>query len=82
MIHLHIVPHTHNDAGWLYTVDSYFKGTNPRGCVECILNNVTKALQENPDRKFVYVEQIFFQAWWNKISNSTRTEVLNLIEGG
>lgn len=82
MIHLHIIPHTHNDAGWLYTVDSYFKGDNPRGCVECILNSVTDALQVNPDRRFVYVEQVFFQTWWNEIPTAKRQTVLDLINNG
>lgn len=81
-IHLHIIPHTHNDAGWLYTVDSYYKGDNPRGCVECILNNITQALQVNPERKFVYVEQVYFQRWWEEISNSTRQTVLKLLNNG
>mgnify|MGYP000849733300 FL=1 len=81
-IHLHIIPHTHNDAGWLYTVNSYYRGTNPRGCVECILNNVTKALQVNPDRKFVYVEQVYFQEWWEELPAETRETVLKLIKNG
>jgi hypothetical protein len=81
-IHLHIIPHTHNDAGWLYTVNSYFKGDNPRGCVECILNNITQSLQVNPERRFVYVEQVYFQEWWEEISDSTRQTVLKLINNG
>ena len=81
-VHLHIVPHTHNDPGWLNTINSYFKGQNPLGCVECILENITEALQKHPDRKFVYVEQVYFQMWWKTLSIDKQTAVKNLIANG
>ena len=80
-LHVHIVPHTHNDAGWLFTADSYFQG-NQRGCVNRILDNVVDALQKNPDRRFVYVEQIFFTKWWEKQSEEKKQEVKQLVKEG
>ncbi len=32
--------------------------------VQYILDSVTAALAENPDRKFIYVEIAFFQRWF------------------
>ena len=61
---VHIVPHTHDDVGWLKTVDEYFSGSNDtiqHAGVRNILNSVVTALQKNPQRKFTYVEQAFFQ---------------------
>lgn len=81
-IQLHLVPHTHNDLGWLYTVKSYFEGTNPAGCVHCILNNVTKALQSHPNRRFSYVEIGFFRLWWDSIDQEAKSNFLKLHQNG
>ena len=81
-IDLHIVPHTHNDLGWLFSVASYYLGTNPRGCVECILNNVTQALYKDPNRRFSYVEMGYFRIWWSKQSTDSKNKVKQLVRNG
>jgi hypothetical protein len=60
-VNVHIVPHTHDDVGWLKTADQYFDGSgNEYGCVRCILDSVINELQVNSTRRFVYVEMAFF----------------------
>lgn len=46
-INLHLVPHTHDDVGWLKTVDQYYYGSKnsiQRASVQSILNAVIKEL--------------------------------------
>ena len=56
-INVHIIPHTHDDAGWLYSLEDYYTGNNNSGkCVKCILDNMLTSLEANKDRTFTYVE--------------------------
>ena len=82
MIHLHIIPHTHNDLGWLYTMEQYYDGSNPRGCVKCILDSVVEELVKNPDRKFSYSEMAFFKKWWSEQDQDKKKIVRKLIANG
>jgi len=58
---VHLVPHSHDDVGWLKTVDQYFVGSNNSiqgACVINTLDSVVDALARDPARKFVVVEQV------------------------
>jgi hypothetical protein len=60
VINVHLVPHTHDDVGWLKTVDQYHYGNRndiQRAGTQNIINAVVKELAWNPDRRFIYVEQ-------------------------
>jgi alpha-mannosidase len=87
MLNVHIIAHTHDDVGWLKTVDQYYMGGNLtcagyiRG-VQIILDTVIAALQRNPDRKFTYVEQAFFQRWWRQQDEGMQTIVRGLVSSG
>ena len=84
-VNVHIVPHTHDDVGWLKTVDQYYMGANnsiQHAAVQYILDSVIAALQANPDRKFVYVEQAFFQRWWMQQTDAMHDAVRKLVKSG
>ncbi|XP_062105325.1 alpha-mannosidase At3g26720-like isoform X2 [Humulus lupulus] len=84
-INVHLVPHSHDDVGWLKTVDQYFVGANNsiRGaCVQNVLDSVISALLEEKNRKYIYVEMAFFQRWWRQQSKSTKIKVKELVNTG
>ncbi len=80
---MHLVPHTHDDVGWLKTVDEYFYGANnsiQHAGVQYILDSVIPALQKNKDRTFIYVEMAFFKRWWDQQDNSMKETVRDLVK--
>lgn len=84
-LNVHLVPHTHDDVGWLKTVDQYFYGLNTsiqRAGVQYILDTSIQQLLENPERRFIFVETAFFWKWWLKQNEKTRLAVKELVEQG
>uniref|UniRef100_A0ACD5UGW4 Uncharacterized protein n=1 Tax=Avena sativa TaxID=4498 RepID=A0ACD5UGW4_AVESA len=84
-LNVHVVPHTHDDVGWLKTVDQYYVGSNnsiQAACVQNVLDSLVPALLKDENRKFIYVEQAFFQRWWRQQSNSTKDIVKGLVSSG
>jgi len=85
MINVHLVPHTHDDVGWLKTVDQYYVGSNNSiqgASVQNVLDSVVQALLSDKNRKFIYVEQAFFQRWWNQQSDAMKSIAKELISSG
>ncbi len=61
---------------WRQTVDQYFYGANrtiTTAGVQYILDSVVSALEQNPERKFVYAEQAFMWRWWRQQVRNTRS---------
>lgn len=85
IINVHLVPHTHDDGGWLKTVDEYYSGANnsiQHAGVHYVLDSVILHLSRNPDRTFVEVEQAFFQRWWREQDEETRDLARKLVKNG
>ncbi|GIY01661.1 lysosomal alpha-mannosidase, partial [Caerostris darwini] len=84
-LNVHLVCHTHNDVGWLKTVDQYFYGANntiQNAGVQYILDSVVQSLTHDPKKKFIYVETAFFSRWWNEQHDSMRHAVKKLVCNG
>ena len=50
--------------------------------VQYILDAVVHSLDENPDRRFIYVEMAFFWRWWNQQTNDTHAKVKQFVNQG
>ena len=64
-----MIPHTHDDVGWLKTMDEYFSGTNQgthHATVDIILDTVVEQMDKRPNTKFTYVEIKFFTMWYER----------------
>lgn len=84
-LNVHLVAHTHDDAGWLKTVDQYYVGSNNSiqgACVQNILDSLMPALMADKNRKFVYVEQAFFERWWREQSEAVQNIVKDFVKSG
>lgn len=69
----------------LKNVDEYYYGAHndiQRAVVQSIISNVVTELAANPDRKFIYVEQAFFQRWWAEQTPATQTVTKQLVASG
>ena len=50
--------------------------------VNSIISACVSALLEDPNRKFIYVEQAFFQRWWSEQSAERQGLVQGLVGRG
>ncbi|KAM9840891.1 alpha-mannosidase 2 [Aulostomus maculatus] len=72
-----LVPHSHNDPGWLKTFYSYYQDQTKH-----ILDNMLVKLSEDGRRKMIWAEISFFSKWWNDIDQQKREMVKRLLEAG
>ena len=80
---IHVVCHTHDDPGWLWTLDDYYMGTDDcKVSVKRILDNMLVSLSNNKERKFSYVEMSFFKKWYDTQTEKIKQKVKDFIKEG
>lgn len=72
-----IVPHSHNDPGWIKTFDFYFQKQTSH-----ILTNAVNYLSKHSDMKFIWAETSYLSAWWETTNDLNRDLFKNLINNG
>ncbi|KAL5754442.1 hypothetical protein ACOSP7_022662 [Xanthoceras sorbifolium] len=84
-LNVHLVAHSHDDVGWLKTIDQYYVGSNNSiqgACVENVLDSAVEALRRDQNRKFVFAEMAFFQRWWVSQSPEIQEQMRKLVDAG
>uniref|UniRef100_A0AAQ6AKB8 mannosyl-oligosaccharide 1,3-1,6-alpha-mannosidase n=1 Tax=Amphiprion ocellaris TaxID=80972 RepID=A0AAQ6AKB8_AMPOC len=76
-LELFLVPHSHNDPGWLKTFDGYYQDQTRH-----ILDNMLQKLSQDHRRKMVWAEISYFSKWWNDIDDQKRATVKRLVGAG
>ena len=82
---IHIVPHSHNDLGWLKTVDEYYTGRGigslyTDGNVKKELTSIIESLSKNVDRKFTWANIKYFSMWWSEQSEEMKELTRMLVQ--
>ncbi|XP_058064993.1 lysosomal alpha-mannosidase-like, partial [Anopheles bellator] len=85
MLNVHLVPHSHDDVGWLKTVDQYYYGSRSniqKAGVQYILDSVVEELLKDSKRRFIYVESAFMQKWYKEQTPKVKRQVKMLVDEG
>uniref|UniRef100_A0A7E4WCA8 Alpha-mannosidase n=1 Tax=Panagrellus redivivus TaxID=6233 RepID=A0A7E4WCA8_PANRE len=84
-VNVHLIAHTHDDAGWIKTVDDYFTGYNARQLqtgVQYIIDTVVEGLKRDKNRRFVYAEVSFLTRWLDTRSDEEVQDIIDLVKNG
>ena len=72
---VHFIPHSHNDAGWKETFETYYQNTTSK-----ILTSVVNVLIHDRDKLFHWADFAFFYRWWQDQNEETKGEVKKLVK--
>ncbi|CAG9841044.1 unnamed protein product [Diabrotica balteata] len=84
-INVHLIPHSHDDVGWLKTIEDYFYGERNdihNTGVQYVLDSVLQALKQNDKRRYIQVETAFFWKWWQIQPENKRQLFKKFVDNG
>nr|KAF6392792.1 mannosidase alpha class 2B member 2 [Pipistrellus kuhlii] len=77
-IRVFVVPHSHMDVGWLYTVQE-----SMRVYAASVYTTVVRELALGEHRRFIAAEQEFFRLWWDRTASRVqKLQVRELLAQG
>lgn len=76
-LHVIVLPHSHNDPGWLQTFEGYFAQYTKR-----ILDNVIKRLPSLKDMTFMWTEISFLAMWFEQAEEVQKKIFKDLVQEG
>lgn len=72
-----VMPHSHNDPGWLQTMEGYFATSTKQ-----IITNMVNKLTEHSNMTFIWTEMTFLSMWWETAEPHLRTKLRSLLDEG
>ncbi|KAK8776968.1 hypothetical protein V5799_029696 [Amblyomma americanum] len=72
-----VVPHSHNDPGWLKTFDKYFLDQTRH-----ILDNMVVKLGVDKRRRFIWAETSYLSFWFDQQSEEVKSKVRGYVQSG
>ena len=76
-VFVHIIPHSHDDSGWLDTYEGYYQKQVSR-----ILTGVVYYLEGHPEKRFTWANTSFFERWYRTQQTIVKDKVKKLIANG
>jgi Glycosyl hydrolases family 38 N-terminal domain len=76
-LHVIVLPHSHNDPGWLQTFEGYFEQYTKH-----ILDNAIKRLPFLKGMTFMWTEISFLAMWFEQASEKDRKAFKDLVQEG
>jgi hypothetical protein len=76
-LHVVILPHSHNDPGWLQTFEEYFNIYT-----RSILNSAVSKLPSLPEMTFIWTEISFLALWFESATEQQKETFKSLVQAG